>query len=63
MNRSSRPTGQYERLASGLAVVLGREAMIVLRDVRGLNAEDEERVLRWAARTLVTAMLAEADAT
>jgi AcrR family transcriptional regulator len=51
---------QYERLASALAVVLGWEAMIVLRDVRGLDATAEERVLRWAARALVTAMLAEA---
>jgi AcrR family transcriptional regulator len=54
---------QYERLTSALAVVLGWEAMIVLRDVRGLAAQDEERVMRWAARTLVTAVLAEADAT
>jgi AcrR family transcriptional regulator len=52
---------QYERLTSALSVVLGWEAMIVLRDVRGLDAADEERVLRWAARVLVTAMLAEAD--
>jgi AcrR family transcriptional regulator len=54
---------QYERLASALAVVLGWEAMIVLRDVRGLDAAAEERVLRWAARALVSAMLAEADDT
>ena len=33
--------------------------MIVLRDVRGLDAADEERVLRWMAKVLVTAMLAE----
>ena len=51
---------QYERLASALSVVLGWEAMIVLRDVRGLDGPDEERVLRWAARALVSAMLAEA---
>jgi AcrR family transcriptional regulator len=54
---------QYERLGSALSVVLGWEAMIVLRDVRGLDTADEERVLRWAARVLVTAMLAEADDT
>jgi AcrR family transcriptional regulator len=54
---------QYERLSAGLAVVLGWEAMIVLRDVRGLGPADEERVLRWAARALVGAMLAEADGT
>jgi len=51
---------QFERLSSALSVVLGWEAMIVLRDVRGLDAADEERVLRWMANVLVTAMLAEA---
>jgi AcrR family transcriptional regulator len=52
---------QHERLAAALSVVLGWEAMIVLRDVRGLDAQAEERVMRWAARTLVTAILAETD--
>lgn len=61
--RSRLSDEQYERLTSALAVVLGWEAMIVLRDVRGLDAEDEQRVMRWAARALVTAMLAEADDT
>lgn len=50
---------QLERLTSALSVVIGWEAMIVLRDSRGLGPADEERVLRWAARALVTAMLAE----
>ncbi|MDT4920719.1 MAG: hypothetical protein QOI15_1621 [Pseudonocardiales bacterium] len=54
---------QYERLASALSVVLGWEAMIVLQDVRGLDAAGEERVLRWAAQALVGAMLAEAERT
>jgi AcrR family transcriptional regulator len=51
---------QLERLSSALMVVLGWEAMIVLRDTRGLGPQAEERVLRWAARALVTAMLDEA---
>lgn len=50
---------QFERLSSALAIVLGWEAMIVLRDSRGLDQADEERVIRWAARVLVTAMLDE----
>jgi hypothetical protein len=33
----------------------------VLRDVRGLDADQEERVLSWAARTLVDGMPAEAE--
>jgi AcrR family transcriptional regulator len=52
---------QFERLTSALCLLVGWEAQIVLRDVRGLDAEAEERVLSWAARTLVTGMLAEAE--
>jgi AcrR family transcriptional regulator len=51
---------QFERLMSALSVVLGWEAMIVLRDSRGLDWAEAERVIRWAARTLVTAALHEA---
>ena len=51
---------QFDRLVSALAVVIGWEAMVVLRDVRGLRPKREEEVLRWAADVLVTAMLAEA---
>jgi AcrR family transcriptional regulator len=52
---------QFERLASALCLLVGWEAQIVLRDVRGLDAEAEERVLSWAARALVAGMLAEAE--
>ena len=52
---------QFERLVSALCLVVGWEAQIVLRDVRGLNPEVEERVLTWAARTLVAGMVAEAE--
>jgi AcrR family transcriptional regulator len=51
----------YQRLVSALSVVLGWEAMIVLRDVRDLDVTPEEEVLRWTARTLVDAALREAD--
>jgi AcrR family transcriptional regulator len=51
---------QFERLMSALAVVLGWEAMIVLRDTRQLDPAEEQRVLRWAATALVNAMLDEA---
>jgi hypothetical protein len=51
---------QHERLVSSLAVVLGWEAMIVLRDVRGLDAVQEEAAMRRAARGLVEAMISEA---
>jgi AcrR family transcriptional regulator len=52
-------TEQFERLTSALALVVGWEAMTVLRDVRGLDATEEQAVLTWAARALVEAMLAE----
>ncbi len=51
---------QFERLVSALALVVGWEALTVLRDVRGLDGEQEEAVLTWSARALVEAMLAEA---
>src|SRR4051812_47980261 len=58
--RSRLTAEQFERLTSALALVAGWEAMTVLRDVRGLDAEHEQRVLTWAAGALVEAMLAEA---
>jgi AcrR family transcriptional regulator len=51
---------QNERLVSALAVVLGWEARIALRDVRALDQAAEARVIAWSARALVDAMLAEA---
>ena len=51
---------RFERLVSALALVVGWEALTVLRDVRGLDGEQEEAVLTWSARALVEAMLAEA---
>ena len=52
---------QFERLVSALSLVLGWEAMIVLRDVCGLDSAEEAATIRWAARALVDAALAEAD--
>jgi AcrR family transcriptional regulator len=51
---------QFERLVSALAVVIGWEAMIVIRDARGLDADAEGDVMRWMARTLVEATAREA---
>ena len=51
---------QFERLVSALSLIVGWEAQVVLRDVRGLDPAEEERVVTWAARSLVEAMLAEA---
>lgn len=53
-------TEQFERLVSALAVVIGWEAMIVLRDTRNISSTVERRVTTWTARALLDAMLAEA---
>jgi AcrR family transcriptional regulator len=52
---------RFERLVSALAMVVGWEAMLVLRDLRGLDRPDEENVSSWAARALVRAALDELD--
>jgi AcrR family transcriptional regulator len=54
---------QFERLVSALAILIGWEAMVVLRDIRGLDPERETNVVTWATRTLVDAMLAESNDT
>lgn len=51
---------QFDRLVSALSLVIGWEALIILRDIRNLTPSREQRVLRWAARALVESMLTEA---
>jgi AcrR family transcriptional regulator len=50
---------RFERLVSALVMVLGWEALIVQRDVRGLDAGESEALSAWAARALVRAALDE----
>jgi AcrR family transcriptional regulator len=49
---------EYEQLVSGLAMVVGWEAMIVLADVRGLDAQHQRETTLWAARALIESALA-----
>lgn len=51
---------RYERLVSALAMCVGIEALIVLRDLRGLSEHEAEEVSRWAAKTLLREALEEA---
>ena len=44
-----------ERLTSGLALCVGIEALLVLRDVRGLTVAEAEEVSVWVARALLKA--------
>jgi AcrR family transcriptional regulator len=48
---------EYERLVSALSVVMGWEALIVLKDVRGLEEKEAEDVLAFATRAIVGAAL------
>jgi hypothetical protein len=41
--RQQLDTERYERLVSALTIIIGWEAMIVLRDLRGLDAQREQR--------------------
>ena len=52
---------RYERLVSALVMVLGWEALIIQRDMRGLDAREGEALSAWAARALVKATLDEAE--
>lgn len=50
---------RFQRLVSALALVVGIEALLVLRDIRGLDQAEMEAVSRWAARALLRACLEE----
>jgi hypothetical protein len=52
----------FERLVSGLAMVVGWEALIVLQDVRGLDHDEQVATALWVADALVNAALQEAAA-
>ena len=57
--RPTLDTPTFERLVSGLAMVVGWEALIVLEDVRGLNLHDRTDTCLWAANALIKAALDE----
>jgi AcrR family transcriptional regulator len=59
--RKSLGKRRYERLVSAIAMCVGIEALIVLRDLRGLSEREAEDVSRWAAATLLHASLGEAS--
>ena len=46
---------RFERLVSGLTLLIGWESMIVMQDIRGLSHEEAEDVCVAAARALVAA--------
>jgi AcrR family transcriptional regulator len=53
--RDSVSPERFERLVSALTLVIGWESMIVLQDLRGLDAHEAEEVCVWAARAMLAA--------
>ncbi len=47
----------FERLVSALAMVIGWEALIVLQDLRGLAAAEQQEVILWTAGAIIQAAL------
>ena len=43
----------FERLAQALSLVFGVEALVVLKDIWGLDGVETERVAQWAAAAMV----------
>jgi hypothetical protein len=51
----------YRRLVSALALCGGIEALLVLRDIRGLPETEAIAVSRWAAQALLRQTIQEAE--
>jgi AcrR family transcriptional regulator len=58
--RGGMPRKQWQRLKAALALTLGMDAFIVMKDVCRLNDEEAQEVLRWAALALLHAGLGDA---
>jgi AcrR family transcriptional regulator len=53
--RGTLPPGELERLNAALGMVVGTEALVVLRDVYGLDPDEARSLMRWAASVLFRA--------
>jgi len=49
----------FDRLAQSLSLIFGTEALVVLKDIWGLDGDEARRVAVWAAHALVRAAVAE----
>lgn len=56
------PSMQFQRLIHALSLVMGIEALVVMRDICELDNKEAEKVLRWAAKTLLAGALNENQA-
>lgn len=51
----------FERLAQGLSLAFGVEALVVLKDIWGLDGVETEKVAQWAAAAMVREAMASAS--
>jgi uncharacterized OsmC-like protein len=51
--RSRLSKAKYENLVSAIAVCTGMEAVLVLRDIRGLTAAQAIQVSQWMAQAML----------
>jgi hypothetical protein len=49
----------FDRLAQSLSLIFGTEALVVLKDIWGLDGSEARRVAVWSAHALVRAAVAE----
>lgn len=54
------PAPAFDKLAQSLSLIFGIEAIIVLKDIWGVDDEGVRRLALWAAEALVAAAVAEA---
>lgn len=59
--RESLPADIFERLVSSLAVTIGIDAFLILRDICQLPPDRIESVMSWMSQTLLEATLREAE--
>ena len=59
--RDALDAASYDRLVCALTPLMGIDALVVLRDVCGLEHDEAQTTMDWAVRTLVTAALSEAS--
>jgi AcrR family transcriptional regulator len=52
----------FDKVAQSLSLIFGIEAIVVLKDIWGLDGEEARRVATWAAHALVHAAIAESPA-
>ncbi|NWG47271.1 MAG: TetR family transcriptional regulator [Alphaproteobacteria bacterium] len=59
--RTGRPSARQRRLEAALALTVGAEAMVVMKDVCRLDDKEAQATLRWAVQALLRAGLADLD--